>query len=706
MAKAAGGKVGNTTKQKPVAVKKASGKAAANRKKSPSALPVTSFGANVCGDPARSLDLEWLETNGIGGFASSSVSGANTRRYHGLLVAAVQPPAGRIVALSKLEETFFAPESAFPLSTNKYTGALFPDGYSRIISFSLDPFPRWVFGAGGCLIEKTVFLEYEVNAVWIRYRLLTKKGLPLKKAPEGVRFAARPLFAFRDYHHIVRKHDFCDIRARETSGGLFLKPYEGLPGIYMETSGGGFHDAPDWYYNFEYERELERGLDYVEDLFSPGVFESRAGVAEWILRFSFNKCYECVEGQGGIAAELELRMAAEIERRKSLCANFEGADDAARKLAVSADQFIVKRGQSGRTVIAGYHWFTDWGRDTMISLPGLALATGRFEVAREILTTFSKHARYGLLPNRFPEAGESPSYNSVDAALLYILTVNEYIKASGDEGILREVWGTMESIIGGFRQGTLNDIFMDDDGLISAGGPGTQLTWMDAKVGDWVVTPRHGKAVEINAMWYNCLCEMAELAPQVDVDGSFYSGLASIVKAEFESRFWNGEKGCMYDVVRGDFSDGAVRPNQAIALALPRELLDSDKRESALRVIERKLLTPYGLRSLAPDEPGYRGRYAGGVIDRDGAYHQGTVWGWLMGPFVFALWNVRGRTPETMKYVTELIKPLEQHLSEAGLNSVSEIFDGDAPHKPCGCIAQAWSVAELLRIKNELNKYY
>jgi len=684
-----------TMKKKPAARPARTGKSKTNEK----LIPYLSFGADFCGDPDKALNHEWLETNGIGGFSSSSIIGANTRRYHGLLVAALRPPSGRTVTLSKLDETVRNPDGAVELGTNRYPGILHPEGFRHIEGFHLDPVPRWVYKIGGGFLEKTVLLLYGRNSVMIRYRWLSGKGKPEKAAPAGTSITARPFFAFRDYHSLAKRNDDCDMGMHYRDCLYVMRPYGGLPEIEIDTGGGEFRAAPDWYYNFEYDFERERGLDFSEDLFSPGMLEAPAGAAEWVLRFSIQFGPEITTN-----VDFNSELDAEVKRRTALLTGFEKSDEAARRLAIAADSFIVRRGDCGKTVIAGYHWFTDWGRDTMIALPGLSLATGRFGIARDILKTFAKHVRHGLVPNRFPDEGETPSYNSVDAALWFILAINEYIKYSGDDGILNETWGALTSIIAGFRHGTLNDIRMDEDCLITAGGKGSQLTWMDAKIGDWVVTPRDGKPVEINAMWHGCLLAMAEFAERIGADRSQYSDLAALVKCEFESQFWNEEKGCLYDVLKPGGADGAVRPNQVFALSLNGGLFDHQRRERILKTIEEKLLTPYGLRSLAPDEPGYRSTYEGGVVGRDGAYHQGTVWAWLIGPFVTAVWNVRGKTPETLRYTAKLIEKLEEHLLEAGLNSISEIFDGDAPHKPRGCIAQAWSVAELLRVKVELTK--
>jgi predicted glycogen debranching enzyme len=680
----------------------------ADKKRKASRLPSgLSFGADVCGNPERALGLEWFETNGLGGFASSSIIGANTRRYHGLLVAALNPPVGRIAVLSKLDETVFAPGGALEFGSNRYPGTIHPQGFNFLEFFHLDPFPRWIFRAGKIFLEKTVMLEYGANAVWVRYRWLGPDMKAAGAPPTGYGLTVRPLLAFRDYHQLAHGNDVCNLSVRGGAVGYTIRPYEGLPEMTIDTGADCFCDAPDWYYNFEYDIERERGLDFQEDLFSPGTFDAPADSVEWAIRFSLGgHAYAgaSVEGCAGLLKRFNAAAAAEIQRRKNLLSGFESADSFSKRLALAADTFIVSRGSNGKTILAGYPWFTDWGRDTMISLPGLAPAAGRPEIARNILETFAGCAEFGLIPNRFPDGNESPAYNTVDAALWFVLAVDSYVRETGDTAFLEHLWPTLSSIIDSYRIGTINEIRMDNDGLISAGDRTMQLTWMDAKVGDWVVTPRHGKAVEINALWYNSLKAMARFAPCIGEDPAHYSELAELTQLEFESQFWNESKGCLYDVLREGEADPAVRPNQIFALSLPETLLDREKQESVLRVVEEKLLTPFGLRSLAPGEPGYAGIYCGGVVQRDGAYHQGTVWSWLIGPYVSAVLNVRGRGRDVAAGLAKKLEKLEEHLSDTGLNSISEIFDGDPPHHPRGCFAQAWSVAELLRVKKELNQ--
>ncbi len=663
-----------------------------------------SFSSADLVDPARAFSLEWLETNGLGGFASSSAAGANTRRYHGLLTAALKPPVDRFVTLSKIEEKLINRKGVYELSTNCYPGAIHPLGYNLIKSFSLDPFPRWIFLAGGTRVEKTVLLQYDSNTVWIAYRLVAASGALVRKTASVVRMEARPLFAFRNYHHLSSRNDFCDQTVREIAPGVYeMQPYAGLPKISISLSSGEFSAAPDWYLDFEYPVDRERGLDFREDLFNPGVFISPEGCKEWVFRFSIGEEREPPPREE-LAAEYKAKKEMEIARRRALLKGFEKSGNPTKRLVQAADTFIVKRGDAGRTVIAGYPWFTDWGRDTMISLPGLALATGRTDVAKEILLTFARHVHRGLIPNRFPDGAEFPAYNTVDAALWFVIAADETFRETRDIDFLKGIYPALAAVIEGYQRGTLNRIYMDGDCLISAGGPGDQLTWMDAKVGDWVVTPRDGKPVEINALWYNALCAMARAADVLDAPASGYADLAGIVRREFEEKFWNPERGCLYDVIRPSGPDPAIRPNQVFALSLRDDLLSPEKAESILTVIERNLLTPYGLRTLAPSDPAYKGAYTGGVLERDGAYHQGTVWPWPLGHFIFAVWKARGKNAATLKYARDLISGLDAHLSEAGLNAISEIFDGDSPHKPRGCFAQAWSVAELLRVRVEIEK--
>jgi len=661
------------------------------------------FGADVCGDIRKALSLEWLEANGLGGYSSGTVAGANTRRYHGLLVASLKPPVSRFVLLSSLQEWVETPEGRAELSCNVFSpDVVHPQGHLLIESFAPRPFPTWIYRVADQYLRKTIMTQRGANAVWAKYRWLDGKMKPAKAAPAGFRLKARPIMAFRGHHQLTKSNFACDMSVSDAGGGaLRISPYYGLPALTMNAGGGSFEPRLDWHYNFAYPAEKERGLDFAEDLFTPGEFGAPEGAAEWTLMFA-------VEGQEpdvseGTGEAFEREAAAETARRAALLEKVPTKNESTRRLALAADTFIVRR-PPGWTILAGYHWFTDWGRDTMISLPGLAIATGRLDVAREILTTYARHVSGGLIPNTFPDEGGKPAYNTVDAPLWFIIAADAYAAASRDLSALAELWHPLESIVENYTRGTMNRIYMDRDGLISAGSEYTQLTWMDAKVGDWVVTPRHGKAVEINALWHEALRAMARIAALLDKAPAKFIEAAELTRREFNDKFWNPDKGCLYDVVRNGDKDAAARPNQIFALSLgDGHLVDEARRESVLKTVEAALLTPYGLRSLAQEKGFcYHGSYEGGVLERDGAYHRGTVWGWLMGPYISAMLNTRGRNAETVRRAEQTLKALEEHLDEAGLGSVSEIFDGDEPHAPRGCISQAWSVAELLRVKLEL----
>jgi predicted glycogen debranching enzyme len=399
-------------------------------------------------------------------------------------------------------------------------------------------------------------------------------------------------------------------------------------------------------------------------------------------------------------AQADAYRTAEIAQRAAIRAEASAKDTLLEALTTAADQFIVARGPE-ESVIAGYHWFADWGRDTMISLPGLTLHTGRPEIARGILRTFARVVDKGMLPNRFPDAGETPEYNTVDATLWFFEAIRAYVAATGDLDFVRkELYSVLVDIVSWHVRGTRYNIKMDASGLLNAGEPGVQLTWMDAKVGDWVVTPRIGKPVEIQALWYNALRIMEGLAETFgdEAGRKRYRTMATLTKWSFNRRFWNEEAGCLYDVVNGGPPDPSIRPNQIFAVSLPHALVGDDRAAKILEVVEKHLLTPYGLRTLSPSDPNYRGRYTGNPASRDGAYHQGTVWAWLIGPFISAYLRVHGKNEASIRKAQQWLQPLREHLLGPGVGQINEIFEGDAPHRPVGCIAQAWSIAEILRI--------
>jgi predicted glycogen debranching enzyme len=606
------------------------------------------FDADLLHDFDRAVKREWIETNGVGGWASSTIVCANTRRYHGLLVAGSRSRSERRVLVSKLDETLVIGDERYELGCNRYPGAISPLGFEWMTSFRRDLFPEFEYEAGGVRLRKTIVCPRGENTTIVLYEVL--------EAASPFQMRLRPFFANRDFHSLMKRSDEWT-----------------APVVTIDVPGATFEPWPDWYYNFEYEAEQERGLDFSEDLQTPGeyVVELEAG-ARLPVVLSVGRVLQPAS-PGGL--ENPPYVEALIERERTRREQFAGND-----LFLAADQFIVDR-DAGQGIIAGYHWFGEWGRDAMISLPGLCLATGRTDDAREVLRRFLSVADRGMIPNRFPEGSDVPEYNSVDAGLWLFVAVWHYVRATGD---LQFVPALVE-MIEWLDRGTRFNIHVDDDGLLYAGAAGVQLTWMDAKVGDWVVTPRRGKPVEVNALWYNALQITAELTN----DDALHAR-AEAVRLRFSEVFWNEQASCCYDVVEGAMRDGSIRPNQLFALSLPFPLIEGERAESVLRVCEAKLLTPYGLRTLSPDDDRYRGTSTGPQSERDAAYHQGTVWPWLIGAYSDAVQRVRGERPE--------FPALIAHLSEAGLGSISEVFDGDAPHTPRGCIAQAWSVAELLRV--------
>src|SRR6184192_1347278 len=632
------------------------------------------FKKSVCSDLTEALSREWLETNGIGGFASSTIIGLNTRRYHGLLVAATKPPVGRVVMLSKLEETLFIDGQPFDLSANRYPGVVHPQGFRYLKEFRLDPFPVFTYEIEGIEIQKSVFMIQGENSTVVHYEL-KKNNHP--ERPKKLWLELRPLIAFRDYHSTTRENSAISSTVDERPGLATVAPYQGLPSLHLAHNAVELRKMGDWYRNFEYDVERERGLDFSEDLFNP-----------FVLRFDLNHRREALTiastERRDVANVGDYRQS-EITRRRKVRASCATQDDFAQTLAAAADQYIVSRGDQ-KTVIAGYHWFSDWGRDTMIALPGLTLPTGKHEIARSILRTFAKHVDQGMLPNRFPDAGETPEYNTVDATLWFFEAARAYLAYTGDsEFVRKDLYPVFADIIAWHVRGTRYGIKVDPSGLLTSGEPGVQLTWMDAKVGDWVVTPRRGKPVEIQALWYNALRIMEEFAHQFNDEAGVkrYRNMAAVASWSFNRLFWNESTGCLYDVTNGAPPDPAIRPNQILAVSLPYSMLPAERAKSVVEKVREHLLTPYGLRSLAPSDPQYKGHYAGGPFERDGAYHQGTVWPWLLGPFITAYIRVNGCSDAAREQAAEWLKPLESHLSEAGLGHISEIFEGDAPHRPC-----------------------
>jgi predicted glycogen debranching enzyme len=645
---------------------------------------------SICSSLAEANRREWLETNGLGGFASSTITGLNTRRYHGLLVAATAPPAGRTALLSKLEETLIVGENRFELSSNQYPGKVYPEGYKYLQRFRIDPFPVFTYRVDGIELEKTVFMVHGENTTVVQYQIA---GIP-KGASCGLEI--RPLVSFRDYHATTHENTTIHREVKVIRGLTSITPYAGMPALHLAHNAAVVTTKGDWYRRFQYEVEQERGLDHEEDLFNPCV-----------LAFKIEPGRNAV-----MIASTEVRNVAwanallhqEVVRRKSLAPKQETRSQLAKQLTCAADQFIVSRGEQ-KSVIAGYHWFADWGRDTMISLPGLTLTTGRFDIAKRILLEFSRYVDRGMLPNRFPDSGGTPEYNTVDATLWFFEAIRAYLEASNDESVVHSsLYPVLAGIVGCHVKGTRYNIHVEQNGLLYAGTPETQLTWMDARTGTKCITPRHGFAVEIQALWYNALRIMAELAERFGNSSAQqrFQDMAVLAYENFNRLFWNDRAGCLYDVVVDSGSDESIRPNQIFAVSLTHSILEPGKAARVVEVVERDLLTPFGLRTLSPADPRYVGHYEGGSAARDSAYHQGTVWAWLLGPFITAYLRVNGESGEARARAAEWIGNFKPHLNVAGLGQVSEIFDGDSPHTPRGCIAQAWSVAELLRVAAQL----
>jgi predicted glycogen debranching enzyme len=630
------------------------------------------------------LTREWLEPDGLGGFASGTVAGIRTRRYHALLLAATTPPTGRVVLVNGFDAWVTTSSGRFAITSQAYgPDVTDPDGAARADGFALDPWPRWTFRLpDGTRLAQEILVPKDAAAVAVAWTLLAGTG--------AAALEVRPFLSGRDAHALHHENGAFRFDADSVTGDrIRFRPYDGVSAISMRANGAYAH-APEWYRNFVYAEERARGLAFAEDLAAPGLlrFDLSRGEAAWLMAA---EGHEAVLGTDSPESALESLRSAERARRGAF----------SNRLERSADAYIVRRG-SGSTVVAGYPWFTDWGRDTFIALRGLCLATGRLAEAGRILLEWSGTVSEGMLPNLFPDGKVQPEFNSVDASLWYLVVMHEYFAARAQAGhrvagseraALQNAFG---AILEGYTRGTRYGIRVDEDGLLAAGVPGVQLTWMDAKVGDWVVTPRIGKPVEIQALWINALKIASQFSDLKD--------LLPKATASFERRFWNEDAGCLYDVVDVDHRtgtvDATVRPNQIFAVGgLPFPLVTGERARRIVDTVESRLATPLGLRTLPPDHPDYRGRYEGGPRERDGAYHQGTAWPYLAGAFADAWVRVRGGAAEVVAEARErFLAPLLAHLDEAGLGHVSEIADGNFPHTPRGCPFQAWSMGELIRL--------
>jgi len=630
-------------------------------------------------------NLEWIETNGLGGYASGTASGAHSRRYHGLLVVATQPPVGRMNLLSKLDETIVVDEEKFELGTNQYPGVLHPRGYIFLKQFERNLFPVFYYKAGPVEIKKTIASIHDENTVVILYEV--------NEAPSAFELELLPLYASRDFHSLSRGNDFIGQQYVFDEGVFRTLNYQGCPELFIAIPQSKFVEHREWYYNFEYAVEQERGLAYREDLYTHGKFSVKLKKGDRL-----GVIVTSDDPTGKDALKL---FETEVKRRSKLTSGFSNA--VLKQLALAADQFIVRRSEYN-SIIAGYHWFADWGRDTMIALPGLCLTTGRYEEAKRILLQFSKNISQGMLPNRFTDHDTDPEYNTIDATLWFFVAIYHYYQYSRDKDFVKQLLPVLKDVIEWHYKGTRYNIKVDPaDELLRGGDVGVQLTWMDAKVGDWIVTPRRGKAVEINALWYNALCTLELLFEEVASasEAKIYHAKAAKVLKSFNALFWNESQNSLYDYVDGDYKNDDLRPNQIYAISLPFPLLEKGRARKVFDTVSKHLFTPRGLRSLSPGHKDYKGVYIGDIWCRDGCYHQGTVWGFLMGAYIDALVFVKENLGK--KEAVGILKQYLEHLNEAGVGSISEIFDGEFPHRPRGCIAQAWSVGEVLRVALKYN---
>jgi predicted glycogen debranching enzyme len=652
------------------------------------------FGREIVGELAVAEEREWLVTNGIGGYGSGTVGCTLTRGYHGLLIAAVRPPVDRRLMLVKFDETVSYRGASYDLATNRWSsGAIAPQGFVNIESFGLEgSIPVWRFACVDALIEKRIWMKHGANTTYVAYTVVA--------AAEPVTFAISAIVDNRVFHNTGQVAWPAQVNA--IGGGLqVLSGGDGSRPLVVMSDSGTATLANERYDGYHLPAETARGLNDTDAHVHAGTFVATLAPGETLTMLGSAEDQPAFD-----AGALDARRQRDADLLGKWARGAEAVPDWVPRLVLAADQFVVARATpaepGGMSVIAGYHWFEDWGRDTMISLPGLTLETGQPEVAATILRAFVQYVSQGMVPNRFPDLSDQPQYNTIDATLWYFQAIRAYHEATGDDALLRDLWPTLTSIVQWHIQGTRYDIKVDPaDGLLGGGVPGVQLTWMDAIVHDTVITPRIGKPVEVNALWFNALIAMAEFAAALGESADVYRTHAEAARSGFD-RFWNPATGYCYDVLDApDGNEAALRPNQLLAVSLPASPLSADRQAAVLDACARALEGSCGLRSLAPSEPGYQGFYGGDQAQRDGAYHQGTVWAWLIGPFIDAHLRVHGDPVAARGFLDSF----GDHLNTAGLGTVSEILDGNPPYFPKGCIAQAWSVGELLRVTAKLNRH-
>ena len=633
------------------------------------------------------LGREYLLANGLGGFCASTILGCNTRRYHGLLVAALKPPLDRRVLLSHVDEVLLIGRRQHYLSTVEYADGFYPGGFVHLQDFHLDPLPVWRWRIDRLTLTKRLVMVHGQNCVLVQYAA--------EGDLEGASLLLSPLVAMRDFHTLG--HQQRDLQVESSGAGIgFRVPVAAGMNLYLHATAGRAETAPIWYNRVYHRREVERGQDHLEDLLRTGTIT---------LDLAEQSCLTLSATVGSAREPVTFSEAreGEIQRRRELLRLADPRDLREQALVVAADQFLVQRGLEGGhlvSILAGYPWFADWGRDAMISLPGLCLQTGRMDLACEVLELFAGLVDQGMLPNRFEDTGQGLSYNSVDSALWFIQACEALIRLTRCRDFLGDIlWPAAVEIVEKYYSGTRFNIHADTDGLLVAGDRNTQLTWMDAKSGDTVFTPRHGKAVEVNALWISALFITADWAKWLGLPPPEPARRRKAIARAFADKFWNPDLGCLYDCLTAEGPDTTIRPNQLFAVSLPYAPINGRRGRSIVSVVRQKLLTPLGLRTLSPEEANYHGRYAGGWFQRDEAYHQGTVWPYLLGAYVDALMATADVPSVARDQARQLVDSALGNLDDGALGTINEIFDGDPPHTPRGCVAQAWSVAELLRVK-------
>ncbi len=647
------------------------------------------FGKGYWKTFASGIEREWVIANGAGAYCGSSIIGANTRKHHGLLIASLKAPIERYLILSKIDESVKIDNKIYNFATNQKAGGYNDEGQLYLQRFIYEEVPNFIYQAEECFVKKTIAFEFERNTIAIGYEVLN--------GSKNTVFTIKPLFSYRSHHE---RSERAEIKYNMYIDGtiLHLTPEQNKNlDIKFYVSEGKYKERTQYddryTIDLEYQTEINTGMTCIDNQLTP------YDISIDLKPFEKKKISVVCSIEDTFEKNSFVTIDNFVNRMKNIKDNAGYNNEIVRQLVQAADQFIVKRESTGyKTILAGYPWFSDWGRDTMIALQGLTLVTKRFEDAKGILRTFAKYINNGLVPNMFPDEGLEPLYNTVDASMWYFYSVYKYLEYTNDyDFVEKEIYSKLEEIIQAYKNGTDFSIYMEDDGLIHAGSGFDQVTWMDVRVGEWVVTPRHGKPVEINALWYNALKVMEKLSKRFGREYQDYSKLANKVKTSFTEKFWNEEKQCLYDVIDGAEKDDKIRPNQIWAVSLPFTMLSLEQEKKVVNTVIAELYSSYGLRSLSHDDKDYKGVYKGRLHDRDAAYHQGTAWAFPLGALITAYVKVNDRSPESKSYAKLLLEPIEDHLRDGCVGSIAEIFDGDEPHISRGCYAQAWSVGEILR---------